>query len=391
MIKISAKEKCCGCGACYSCCPQKCISLRVDNEGFLYPFVNEAECIDCNLCKKVCPMLQSRTNDTPNLEVYIAYASDKDIRKNSSSGGMFSLFAEYVIRENGVVIGAAFDEQFTVHHVVVESIDDLSVLRGSKYMQSRIENTYQITKNFLESGRKVLFTGTPCQIEGLNYYLGNNYDNLITVDILCHGVSSPLVWKKYLSEQEKKYGANAQEIIFRHKKYGWKKYAVLLKFFNGNACLNIFSEDSYMRLFLSNICLRPSCHACPFKNLHRNSDISIGDCWGVQAHSPEMDDDLGTSVVLIHSLKGCNVFEYVSDRIVKKQINIDTVLPPTADSRKSVSAHRNREKFFKQLNQEKSIEQLLKLTKKPLSSRFEDRLKRTVKNMIFNKTVDTYK
>lgn len=382
MIKISAKEKCCGCGACYSCCPQKCISLRADNEGFLYPYVDEAKCIDCDLCKKVCPMLQSKADDTQDLEVYIAYASDDDIRRDSSSGGMFSLFAEYVIRENGVVIGAAFDQQFTVHHVVIESTDRLPILRGSKYMQSRIENTYQMAKNFLDSGRKVLFTGTPCQIEGLNCYLGNSYDNLITVDILCHGVSSPLVWKKYLSEQETKYGANVQQIMFRDKKYGWKKYALLLKFTNGNACFNIFTEDPYMKLFLSDICLRPSCHACPFKNVHRNSDISIGDCWGVQTHSPEMDDDLGTSVVLVHSLKGRKVFDRVSDRIVKKQINIDTALPPAADSRKSVPAHRNREKFFKQLNRGKSIEQLLKLTKRPVSYRVKNGLKRAVKKVV---------
>lgn len=387
-MKISEKERCCGCGACYSCCPQNCITLREDNEGFLYPFINEAKCIDCNLCKKVCPMLQFRTNDAQNLDAYIAYTSDNEIRRNSSSGGMFSLFAEYVIRENGVVIGAAFDQHFTVHHVAIDSIDELSILRGSKYMQSRIENTYQTTKKFLDNGRKVLFTGTPCQIEGLICYLGNYYDNLITVDILCHGVSSPVVWEKYLSEQEKNYGANAQQIIFRHKKYGWKKYAILLKFLNGNVYSNIFTEDPYMKLFLSDICLRPSCYICPFKNVHRNSDISIGDCWGVQMHSPEMDDDLGTSVVLIHSLKGHNVFNCVSDRMVKKQVNIDIALPPTADSRKPVSAHRNREKFFKQLNRGKDIEQLLKLTKTSVSFKFRNKLKRIVKNMILKYTVN---
>ena len=353
--------------------------MQVDEEGFIYPHIECSKCINCNLCKQVCPMTQNGVKSKIKADVYVALACNTELRKESSSGGVFSVLAEKILLAGGVVVGAAFDHEFNVEHIIIDSIDQLHLLRGSKYVESRIGNTYQKVKKILETRKQVLFTGVPCQIEGLLRYLRKDYDNLITLEILCHGVPSPLVWKEYLHEQENKYGAPVQQIFFRHKKYGWKKYALFLKFSNSKVYLKEFFKDPYMRLFLANICLRPSCYECPFKEIHRNSDLSIGDCWGVQNHSPEMDDDMGTSVVLIHSTKGKKLMESISNRMVVKLSDIDVVLPPTSDSRKSVQKPSKRAEFFKEFKKGKNINQLLRLIKKPILCELNFQL-RKIKN-----------
>lgn len=293
MIQINDKKDCCGCGACMLSCPSECISLKEDKEGFLYPHVNAELCINCGACERSCPVLNCELSEGVLPDAYVAYADDDVLRENSSSGGMFSLFAENILNSGGVVFGAAFDSDFTVHHIVVESVDELSKLRGSKYLQSRTENAFKEAEDYLKSGRKVLYTGTACQIAGLKRYLKRDYTNLYTVDVLCHGVPSPKVWKKYLEEQEKTHGAAVRRTFFRNKKYGWKTYAVSLDFSNETVYERIFKEDSFMKLFLGNICLRPSCHDCKFKGLSRPSDITIGDCWGIEKIMSDMDDDKG--------------------------------------------------------------------------------------------------
>ena len=199
MIEIKDKKDCCGCSACVQRCPKQCITLKEDNEGFLYPIVDKKTCIDCGLCEKVCPILHQGEPQKP-LKVYAAKNLNEEIRRQSSSGGIFTLLAEQVIQEGGVVFGARFDENWEVKHDYTETIEGLAVFRGSKYVQSRIEDNYKKAEEFLKQGRKVLFSGTPCQIAGLKRFLRKEYEELLTVDFVCHGVPSPGVWRKYLKE-----------------------------------------------------------------------------------------------------------------------------------------------------------------------------------------------
>ncbi len=350
MIEIKDKKDCCGCSACVSKCPAKCIELKEDEEGFLYPEVNKVLCMDCSLCEKVCPTISGEfENDRRPLASYIAYAEDLSVRLESSSGGLFSLFAENIIVNGGIVFGAAFDSDWTVRHTAVDLKNELNRLRGSKYMQSRIENTYKEAEKFLKSGRKVLFSGTACQVAGLKTYLGKDYENLYTIDVLCHGVPSQRVWKLYLEEQEKRNDSHVKMVSFRWKNTGWKNYSLKLDFMNETSYSCVYNKDSYMRLFLSDICLRPSCYRCHFKGLCRPSDVTLGDCWGIENHSPEMDDDKGVSVILIHTEKGKTMREAIYDLCRWKSEAVDVILPKTADSRKSVKEPIYRGAFFRTL------------------------------------------
>lgn len=374
MIKILEKKECCGCGACVSVCPQKCIEFTEDNEGFLYPKVDQKKCINCGLCEKSCPILNKKEINLESEKAYVVYAKDEQIRKKSSSGGIFSLLAEQILNEGGVVFGASFDQDFSVKHIPIFESSDLDLIRGSKYLQSRTENTYAQVKELLESGRIVLYSGVACQIAGLHSFLKKDYDNLYSVDVLCHGVPSPKLWKKYLKEQERNYGGNLKCATFRDKKYGWKHYSVLLTFENEKMYQRKQQEDDFMRLFLKNICLRPSCHDCKFKSLNRPSDITLGDCWGINKLMPEMDDDKGTSVVLIHSGNGEKLFENVKDSMIFKENEVDEILPKSADSRKSVLMHKNRTKFFKKLNRKDiRIKSLVKLIEPSICTRLKNK------------------
>ncbi|MDY4079524.1 MAG: Coenzyme F420 hydrogenase/dehydrogenase, beta subunit C-terminal domain [Clostridium sp.] len=361
MIEIINKEECCGCYTCVSICPKNCISMKIDEEGFWYPEVNKDICIQCGLCEKKCPVIQNEDVNDKEVNAYVAYSKNEKIRMKSSSGGLFAILAEEVLSEGGVVFGAAFNNKFLVHHVAIESMEDLKILQGSKYLQSEIGYTYKEAKKFLKQGRKVLFSGTACQIAGLKSFLGKDFDNLFTIDVLCHGVPSPKVWEKYINEKEKKYNASIKQIEFRNKTEGWKKFSVKMVFDDSQSYRKNLDIDDYMKLFLSNICLRPSCHNCKFKSLNRPSDITLGDCWGIENYMPNMDDDKGTSVVLTHSEKGREMLLNLTEKINLKEAEVDKVLSPTADSRKSVKSHCNRKKFFKYLNKDTDISKLVKL------------------------------
>lgn len=375
MLKITDKSQCCGCEACIQVCPQNCITMETDSEGFNYPSVNSEKCIGCELCEKVCPIVNAKKCSENAIKTYAAYVKDDNTRLRSSSGGLFSIFAMEIINSGGIVYGAAFDEQWCVHHIKAETAEELDALRGSKYLQSRIEDTYKQVNYYLKSGRKVLFTGTACQIAGLKGYLRHDYENLFTVDVLCHGVPSPKVWKKYLSEKEDVHKAKITNALFRLKNTGWKNYNTKLEFNNGDCEEQIHINDIYMRLFLSNICLRPSCYACKFKALERPSDITIGDSWGIEKYMPDMDDDRGTSVVIIHSDKGMFLFSRCKENLVYKIAETDKILSPAADSRKSVIMHPKRDKFFKYLNNGYSIARLSSLTNSTLKSKILSKIK----------------
>ncbi len=378
MISVNNKKDCCGCSACVQICPKQCISMKNDSEGFAYPIVDRNVCVECGLCEKVCPILNAiKTGDTVK-NTYVGYAGNDIIREKSSSGGIFSLLADEVLNEGGIVFGAAFDDSFMVRHIAADSEKGLERLRGSKYLQSDIGDTFKICKQELDKGRKVLYTGTACQIAGLKSFLKNEYENLIAVDVLCHGVPTSELWKKYLNEQKQKYGSDVYQVSFRKKSTGWKKYSVEIQFANSEKYEKRAAEDKYMRLFLSDICLRPSCHDCKFKSLERASDITIGDSWGINNYMPEMDDDKGTSVILVHSEKGQAVIDNISKSMNIKKAETEYALPPTADSRKSVAPHMKREKFFELLATGAGIDVLADL----LKPSFIHRVKRKIKSII---------
>ncbi|SDM05930.1 Coenzyme F420-reducing hydrogenase, beta subunit [Sarcina sp. DSM 11001] len=385
MIEIKEKNKCCGCSACYQACPHHCIQMVEDVEGFLYPKVEKDRCINCNLCKKACPILNNVSSDSDrSIKSWIGYAKNTELRLASSSGGVFSVLAEKIIERGGVVFGAAFDENYALHHIMIESPEELALFRGSKYLQSRIDNSFLLAREQLDSGKWVLFSGVSCQIAGLKTFLRKDYSNLVTIDVLCHGVPSPELWKRYYSEKEKEYGGVLQNAIFRDKKNGWKKYSVKLVFSNNTEYTKVFKEDSYMQLFLKNLCLRPSCHKCMFKDINRPSDITLGDAWGVNNYCPEMDDDRGTSIIITHSEEGEHLLHSVQDKLVIQIRELNEILPATADSRKPVTAHINRKKLFKMLAQGKSITNMIKLIHPSMLKRVLNRINRS-RNLSFTR------
>ena len=344
MIEIKDKEKCCGCHACYNICPKNAISMKEDENGFKYPVVDKEKCINCGLCEKVCPIINS-TEKENNINAYACINKNEQIRKQSSSGGIFTLLAEEIIKLNGVVFGVSFDKDFNVVHSYIENIDELEKFRGSKYVQSSINDTYKKAKEFLNKDRYVLFTGTPCQIEGLKAYLQKDYDKLYTQDIICHGVPSPKVWKKYLEYRKKKDNRKAENISFRNKDTGWKLFNMKFEY-KDTAYKKNQTKDAYMQVFLQNLCLRDSCYNCSFKKKNRNSDITLADFWGIQNIYAEMDDNKGTSLIILNSSKGNELFEKIKQNIKYKEVNLDEALKYNIGMMHSVNKNGKRENFF---------------------------------------------
>lgn len=311
MIQITNKQDCCGCAACVQKCPKQCISMASDEEGFLYPKVDEASCVHCNLCEKTCPIINQSSPVKP-AQVFACINQDEAIRNASSSGGVFQLLAERTINNGGVVFGACFDENWQVVHDYTDSIEGLSRFRGSKYVQSIIGSSYAKANEYLKIGREVMFTGTACQIAGLYKFLNQSYDNLITVDVLCHGVPSPMIWRDYLDKVCDKNNVALKAISFisfRSKKTGWRKFGMEINAAEHQLVCEPLDQNVFLRGFLRDLYLRPSCYNCQFRTGKSHSDITIADYWGIWNHHPQMDDDRGTSLVLLNTPKGSIVFD----------------------------------------------------------------------------------
>lgn len=351
MIQIQDKKLCCGCHGCAQACPKQCIEMIPDTEGFFYPKVDESRCIHCGLCEKVCPVIHAKADDPQRMPDAAAAKNEDDvIRQESSSGGVFTLLAKQVIDRGGVVFGAAWTEdRRAVEHIAVRTEAELKKLRSSKYLQSTIGSCYAQAKESLNRGEQVLFSGTPCQIEGLRQFLRKDYDNLLCVDIVCHGVPAPGVWRRYLSECEEKYGAKVTDVTFRDKSTGWESYCVTLTFDNGKKQSIPVSGEPYMRAFLSNACLRPSCHDCRFKKYNRESDLTLADFWGIEEVCPEMNDDRGTSLVLIHSAAGQAAMDAIGEQMTAKPVNLAEALHQNPSAIRASGVHENREAFLESL------------------------------------------
>ena len=381
MDKVIERIDCCGCCACINVCPKGALYIKEDIKGFKYPEIDKNKCINCGMCKKVCPVLSSKEEEKI-IDAYACYNNNLDERLNSSSGGIFCLLAKEIIKRKGVVFGAVFDNEFNLRHSFIEKIDDLRKMQGSKYTQSIIGDSYKKAKEFLDNGRPVLFTGTPCQIEGLKSFLLKDYDNLYTQDIICHGVPSPRVLQKYINYQEMINKEKIESLLFRNKDRGWSNYETKIifktKIYNKN-----HSKDIFMRSFLKNICLRDSCYNCAFKKKYRSSDITLADYWGIENVHPEMDDDKGVSLVLVNSSKGNKLFNYIKKDITFKKTDIDKAISYNSAIYKSAEHCANENDFINNIDN-MMFDELVKkyVPKKSNVELFADKLKNFIKRII---------
>ena len=365
MIIISNKEKCCGCGACAQSCPVSCISMKPDEEGFLYPSADVSTCVECGRCTQVCPMPEYGDTGRKKQEecfedtrAFGGFSQNDQVRRESSSGGIFTLFAEAVLSEGGVVYGAGMDPDLKVVHCKAETVEELAPLRKSKYVQSETGNAFTEVREYLRSGRKVLFVGTACQTAGLRSFLGGEDQLLITCDFICHGVPSPLVFRKYLDWLGKKRGSRVTAFEFRNKRVPWnqsgqQKGTIIRYEDGGEECHIPAFRDPFMNAFLSDICLRPSCGACPFKGLPGGySDLTIADFWGAGKAAPDLCDPLGTSLILVHSEKGLRLMQKVSGEFHGREVETAAAVRrnPCVFRPAEAAAENIRKDFFRRLD-----------------------------------------
>ena len=322
MIRISDKSLCSGCTACVCACPAQCIVMRRDREGFDYPMANPDLCLKCGLCERICPVL----NAQEKVEPVAAYAARNKYRLDgSSSGGVFPLIAEKFVEDGGEVCGAEYEKYCKVVHSLAENIEDVERFYGSKYSQSELYSIYDDIRSELEDGRKVLFSGTPCQVAGLKAYLRKDYAGLYTVDIACHGVPSPGLWDRYRTALEDKYQSRLMRVDFRDKSQSWRHYNIRYVFVHAGTVSVPRMKDPYLALFLQDMTLRPSCYECRFRNGSSGSDLTLADLWSVEQSCPQMNNDRGASGVLINTDKGRELFEGIVEDLAVCEISADDV------------------------------------------------------------------
>lgn len=340
------KQHCCGCSSCAQACPKGAITMKQDGEGFYYPWVDCGLCVNCGLCVRACPVLQDQpANDV--VETCYAQWSNMEIRLASSSGGMFTELALYTLNRGGVVFGAAYDDDLVVRHRMIDNEKDLDALRGSKYVQSQTGECYKQARDLLRQGRLVLYSGCPCQVAGLYAFLGRSFDNLLTVDLICHGTPSPALFKRYLDEN---YGSAVEDVKFRDKlAYGWSTHmnAYLA---DGSVRREVCSRDPYYRMFLPCLAMRPFCSRCKFTRLPRVADFSIGDWWGIEKYDPSLNDGNGTSLVLVNNERARAVFSEIRGGFARvKEFPLSEARPRNHTIDRPFKAHKARSRFFELL------------------------------------------
>lgn len=334
---------CTGCGVCKNACKRGALELHEDKEGFYYPKIDNAKCINCNACERVCPAnaTEVKYEDT---KAFYAFAKDENVCKNSSSGGLFTLLAAEILQRGGTVFGVGFDSEFCVCHQRIDRAEDIVRLCTSKYVQSDTGTTFREAESLLKEGKTVLFAGTPCQIAGLKKYLKTDYENLYTQDIICHGVPSPKIWEKYLREMHN--GKEICAISFRDKTLGWNDFSMKVSYADGTAYRELATKDPFERAFLANLILRPSCYQCQYKTVSRISDITLADYWGVELVHPELKEQQGVSLVLTHTEKGEQLLNAVREKATVAPTDLDRATKMNHATTNSVGWHPKRETFF---------------------------------------------
>lgn len=368
------KKDCNGCGICTIGCPTNAIKMVEDNEGFYYPEIDETKCIKCNKCKNIC----SNYNNSDGLgKAYMAISNNKEELKNTSSGGMYYILAKYVIQKNGVVFGVEYGQDLKVQHNYYENLKDCKKFQGSKYLRSNIGNSYEKVKEFLEQNRWVLFTGTPCQCNALKVFLGKDYEKLILCEIICHANPSQKVFDKYIKEIEEKYNKKIVDVKFRTKENGWKSSMPILYFSDGSKI-----EDKIFYLsFVGELFDRPSCHSCQFSSTNRISDFTIGDFWGVKEVIPDIiDDDTGNSLITVNTEKGMKIFDEIKHNMTYKEV--DKELAFSYNHHSNVPMHKNRQKFFDNLDKMPVIENMQKCMKVSIIRKVLRKSKNIAKKLI---------
>lgn len=325
MDLFSEKAQCCGCMACVDACPQHAVTLKTDSEGFLYPYIQQEFCTDCKRCKTVCPLPRGESRERI-YKCFAAQAKAQTLRESSASGAVFPVLAETVLENGGAVYGAAFDSDMYLVHQRIDNRNELAPLMQSKYIQSKTVGVFRSIKADLEKRKQVLFVGTPCQAEAVRRFLGREYANLLLVDLICYGVPSPGVWAQYIRYLGEKHEGKLTTFRFRDKRFH-DGYTMSYKI-DGKEYLEKYSQNPYISMYFSNCMLRPSCHTCPFTTLERSSDITIGDSWGIEKICSEMDDGMGTSLVILHSIRGSEIWEKLQDKFYCKECNAEEILQP---------------------------------------------------------------
>ena len=375
MEQVLEKNKCTGCTACMNICPKGAISMVEGEDGFKYPVIDQDKCINCGLCKKTCPVINTKENKSLN-KCYVAFNKDEETRLKSSSGGIFSLIANYILEQKGLVIGAAFNENNELKHIAIEKKKELPKLMGSKYLQSDLNNIFKYIKENIKE-KKILFVGTPCQIGGLKAFIKKDYDNLICIDLVCHGVPSPKLFKKYIEELEKENG-KLINYNFRDNSTGWDTYSNTATFKN-KTITEDRKENNYMKLFLSDIALRQSCFNCNFKLGNKYSDITLGDFWGIKNHYPEMYNKTGVSAIIINTEKGNEIFKEIINNLEYKECKLEEIVSGNPSIKISGKEPKNRNKFFKEIDK-LSVQELSNKYKKKFS--ILNKIKRKIKSLI---------
>lgn len=333
--------------------------MVADHEGFLRPQIDASKCVQCHACERACPVLHPSEPDT-SPTCYAARTKDDALRLASSSGGIFTELARPILAKGGVVFGCVWEKPALVAiHAKAENEDELAAMRGSKYVQSDLRDTYREAKAELQKGREVLFSGTPCQIAGLNKYLGKSYDNLLTVEIICHGVPSPAVFEKYKQELVKRFGATPVSIAFRNKFYSWRRFSLVSTYADASENREDLYTDPYVKAFLRDFCLRPSCYDCQAKGGRSRADITIADFWGIEKVCPELDDDRGTSAVLLHSEKGRQTWAALHG-VECKTVSFDDVLMGNSSYIRSVAQPKRRDYFMRRFRNTRSLDSLVR-------------------------------
>lgn len=353
MIYKLEKEKCTGCFSCYNICPTNAIEMIEDKEGFKYPIVNEKKCIKCGLCIKICPILNKKEDLDRKLrpKVIAAWSKNNNTRLDSTSGGIFSEIANYIYDIGGEVCGAIFNKENMVEHIISNNKKDLEKIRSSKYLQSDINYIFREIKEKLENGKKILICGAPCQIAGLYNFLGKEYDNLYTCDFICRGINSPKIFKGYIKSLENKYNSKVKKIKFKNKIHGWHNFSTRIDFENGKKYIGGRYVDSYMVGYLQyNAFMRPACYDCKFKGFPKKADITLADFWGIEKIDAKLDNNKGTSMLLINSKKGEELLNNIKEKIEFKEIESEDVFKQNVCNNYSPKKTKAREEVFKNID-----------------------------------------